>query len=424
MQAVQEQKQRLGVARGFHALVQLFRKGSEQRGYIPDLDHLEKRPHDVGQAGQELFLGRLQRTGGHQGERWAGSVRLMWGKLAAQAQQSGSHHAEGGFSLLADHEEVGAALPPEHRRRGVFDGDGFPQPGGQDRRGRRGRIGFQTLLQLRVLVEVGRGGPFEDNLRAGGGELSFPGESGHAAQRLIAALIGQPNDLEQVIALEEPAGGVVDGFAGPGQEPRCRVVLAENEMSIGLAALQGDADGHLVDGAAGQAVSASQGLRAEQDMNAEGASLPDQPIQKEGGFLGGLVILDKKFLEFVDDEQDARHGLLAVVAGMVVAIGIQVVDAALAEAFAAGFELDVEPLQDAEAELALTFDRHHAGMGQLVDGVGLELDAFLEVDEVEFHFIRAVGQGHLGDEGVQQGGFAGAGLAADEGMLGGPLAQL
>ena len=126
-------------------------------------------------------------------------------------------------------------------------------------------------------------------------------------------------------------------------------------------------------------------------MDAESAPLPHQPIQKQSRFLRDLVILDEEFLKFVDDEQDARHIRLAVVAGMILAIGNQVVDAALAEALAAGFQLDVEPLQDAEAKLALAFDGDDAGMRQLVGRVGLKLDALLEVDEVELDLVGTVG---------------------------------
>ena len=78
-------------------------------------------------------------------------------------------------------------------------------------------------------------------------------------------------------------------------------------MGVGLAALQGDAHRHLIDGAAGQAVSAAQRLRAENDVDAERPALPHQPIQQQGGFLGDLVVLDEELLEFIDDQQDARQ---------------------------------------------------------------------------------------------------------------------
>ena len=56
-------------------------------------------------------------------------------------------------------------------------------------------------------------------------------------------------------------------------------------------------------------------------------------------------------------------------------------------------------------------------------GVGLELDALLEVDQVQLDLVRAVVQREVGDEGVQQRRLAGAGLAGDEDVLGGALAE-
>ena len=89
-----------------------------------------------------------------------------------------------------------------------------------------------------------------------------------------------------------------------------------------------------------------------------------------------------------------------------------------------GLQLGVEPLQHAQAELALALDGDHAGVRQLVRGVGLELDAFLEVDQVQLDLVRAVAQGHVGDQGVQQRRLAGAGLAGDEHVLRGAPAEL
>ena len=78
-------------------------------------------------------------------------------------------------------------------------------------------------------------------------------------------------------------------------------------MGVGLAALQGDAHGHLAEGAAGQGVGPAQGLRAQEDVDAERPALPHQPVQQQGRLLGDAVVLDEEFLEFVDDQQDARQ---------------------------------------------------------------------------------------------------------------------
>jgi len=62
-------------------------------------------------------------------------------------------------------------------------------------------------------------------------------------------------------------------------------------------------------------------------------------------------------------------------------------------------------------------------MGQVVRGVGLELDAFLEVDQVQLDFLRRIPEGQVGDHHVQQRGFARPGFAGDQRMLGNTFAQ-
>ncbi len=62
--------------------------------------------------------------------------------------------------------------------------------------------------------------------------------------------------------------------------------------------------------------------------------------------------------------------------------------------------------------------------GQLVAGVRLELDAFLEVDEIELHLVRAVVQREIADQRMQQRRFSGAGLAGDHHVLRRAAAQL
>ncbi len=79
--------------------------------------------------------------------------------------------------------------------------------------------------------------------------------------------------------------------------------------------------------------------------------------------------------------------------------------------------------EDADAELALALDRHDAGVRQLVRGVDLELDALLEVDQVEVDLVGAVVEGEVGDQGVHQGRLARAGAAGDQDVLRGALPE-
>ena len=135
--------------------------------------------------------------------------------------------------------------------------------------------------------------------------------------------------------------------------------------------------------------------------------------------LRDAVVLDEELLELVDDQQRAGHGLLA--AGALVAG--DVLHAELAEQVAAALQFLIHALQHAQAEFAVALDGHHPRMGQAVRGVALELDALLEIHQVELHLLRAAPQGQVGDDDVEQGGFAGAGLAGDQRVLAGALAD-
>ena len=75
-------------------------------------------------------------------------------------------------------------------------------------------------------------------------------------------------------------------------------------MGVGLAALQGDPHGHLAERAPRQRERPAEGLRAEQDVDAERPALPDQAVEQERGLLRELVLLDEELLELVDDQQD------------------------------------------------------------------------------------------------------------------------
>ena len=236
----------------------------------------------------------------------------------------------------------------------------------------------------------------------------------------FAVGVRQPDDLEEVVPFHHAVGVVVDRLAGPGQQPGGRVVFAQDQVRVGLAALKRDPHGHLAQRGLGQRVLAAQGLRAQDDVHAEGTTLPHQAVEQQRDLLRDLVVLDEELLELVDDQQDARHRHF----GPGLAIAGQVLAAELAVDLAAFLELDIQPLEHAQAELALALDGDDPGVGQVHRGVDLELDAFLEVDQVELELVGAVPQGAVGDQGVQQGRLARAGLAGGEHVLRGPFAQL
>ena len=131
--------------------------------------------------------------------------------------------------------------------------------------------------------------------------------------------------------------------------------------------MQGDAHSHLAQGAAGQGERPAQRLRAKLDVNAEGPSLADQAVEQKRSLLGDPVFLDEELLEFVHHQQDPGQGRCA---GSIT-ITTEVLHAGIAEPVGPQPHFQVQPLEHADAELALALDRHHAGVGQL-DGLPLE----------------------------------------------------
>src|SRR5262249_35076796 len=79
--------------------------------------------------------------------------------------------------------------------------------------------------------------------------------------------------------------------------------------------------------------------------------------------------------------------------------------------------------EDADAELALALDGDDARVWQVMRRVDLELDALLEVDQVQVDLVGAVAQREVRDQGVHQRRFARAGAARDQDVLRGPLPQ-
>ena len=183
--------------------------------------------------------------------------------------------------------------------------------------------------------------------------------------------------------------------------------------------MQGDAHSHLAQGAAGQGERPAQRLRAKLDVNAEGPALADQAVEQKRSLLGDPVFLDEELLEFVHHQQDPGQGRCA---GSI-AITAEVLHAGIAEPVGPQPHFQVQPLEHADAELALAFDRHHAGVGQLEGGVDLEFDALLEVDQVKVDLVGAVAKRQVGDQGMHQGGLARSGTAGDEHVLRGALTQ-
>ena len=73
-------------------------------------------------------------------------------------------------------------------------------------------------------------------------------------QILLAPLVGQPDHLERMIPFDQAVGVVVNRLARRDEQPGRRVVFAQDQVRVGLAALQGDAHRHLPDACCGPAI--------------------------------------------------------------------------------------------------------------------------------------------------------------------------
>ena len=225
--------------------------------------------------------------------------------------------------------------------------------------------------------------------------------------------------MEGAISFDGARGVIVDAFAWAGEESGGGVAIIHDEIGVGFVALKGDADDHLSEGGAGERISATEGLGAEDDMDAKGAALADDAVEEEGGGLGDGIVIDKKLLKFVDEEEGTREGFGATGAS----ISGEVLDAEFAKKIPAAFEFIVDALEDAEGEFAITFDGDDAGVGEAFFGVAFEFDAFFEIDEIELYLIGGAGEGEVGDDDMEEGGFAGTGFAGEEGVLAGAFSD-
>ena len=200
---------------------------------------------------------------------------------------------------------------------------------------------------------------------------------------LRALRIGQPHGLEGAVRGQGTGIVIVDSLSRTGQHAGCRIVIVHDEISIRLVALQRDPYHHLPESRARQRVGTSQGLGAEDHVDAERPALPHDPVEQQRRLLGGSVVLGEQLLKLVDQQQGPRQGLPGKSA-----IPGHILRPAFAEKFTSLAEFIIHPAQHAQAEFAVALDGHHPGMRQLVLPIHLELDALLEVDQIKLHFLR------------------------------------
>ena len=129
-------------------------------------------------------------------------------------------------------------------------------------------------------------------------------------ERGIAFVLGQPDDLKRAVSGERTGLVIVDPLARPREQAGRGIVVIHDEVGVSFIALEGDADDHLTQRGAGQRVGSAEGLRAEDDVDAERAALSNDPVQQQRGFLRHRIVLGEKLLELVDEKQAARQRLM------------------------------------------------------------------------------------------------------------------
>ena len=392
-------------------------------GHAQPAHHVDIVRQALGECGEQ-DLGLLLGDRGLEEHEPAGvaqrsaRVRIM---ACRQAHHRHRQERRGQVVSLADDQHVGTTLTAEDGRRGILDRDRVAQPDQRRRElaavdGVRG----EQLFQQRIAGRIG-GFVAVEHHAGHGRDVGAPiGELAQRAEISLAPLVVQKHHLKRAVAGHHAVGVVVDRLTRPGEEPGGGVVFGEDQARIGLVALQCHPHGHLPHRGSRQAVGAAERLGAENHVHAEGTALPDEPIENQRGFLRELVVFDEDFLKLVDQQHQPGHRI-GVAGGPE---SRHVLHGQIAKQVATALQLAIELLEHRETELALTLDRDHAGMRQLVVVVELELDAFLEVDQVKLDFVGAVLQREARDHRVHERRFAGARLAGDERMLARAFAEL
>ena len=67
-----------------------------------------------------------------------------------------------------------------------------------------------------------------------------------------------------------------------------------------------------------------------------------------------------------------------------------------------GFRLPAGGAIDRDRPLAFTFDGDNPRMGELIVGIGFELDPFFEVYQIELYFGGTCTEREIGDDNVEE----------------------
>ena len=131
-----------------------------------------------------------------------------------------------------------------------LDRDSLAQPGRDDLRSLH-RFPLEYGEQFLVVHCRGRHISFEHDRRSCY-QLPFGSEVRNPVQARVAFFVFEPGNLKRVVAFQQAIGVIVNCLAGASEQSGGCVLLAEDEVRVGLAALQSDPHGNLTKRAAGQ----------------------------------------------------------------------------------------------------------------------------------------------------------------------------
>src|SRR5690606_13823280 len=127
------------------------------------------------------------------------------------------------------------------------------------------------------------------------------------SKMLVALVVAEPGNLERTVSIPGAIRVVVDGLTGSREQSGRGVVFAQNQVGVGLAALQGDAHRHLSDRRSSQRISTAERLRTEHNMDARCPPMSHKPVEQQRSRLRISVDFGEDLLDLVDDEENAWH---------------------------------------------------------------------------------------------------------------------
>ena len=232
--------------------------------------------------------------------------------LSRQAEHRAGEHPHRTFCAVTDHQQIIAALRTEHGGGRIFDGNRFAQPRMHRRRLHRPIAAHAANRPSADFVEY-RPERCLQTQSAPLAELTFSPPLAQSAIFCNANKYCSRRSSPQARRFETDDCRAPDRWhrckspRRAREQPRGGVFFAENQMRIGLAALQRNPHRHLPDRAAGQTVRAPKVCDPNSTCMPKRTALPDEPIEQQRRILRQLVVIGKQFLKFVDDQQNARQ---------------------------------------------------------------------------------------------------------------------